>query len=91
MNLSGASSISIAKGSTYTDPGIKVLEDTLNVTSSSTVAITVTNNTTGLVTNYDATSKIILDTSKLATYTIKYNVTYKEHNETLTRTVSVTE
>jgi penicillin-binding protein 1A len=91
INLSGAASISIAKGNVYTDSGIKVLEDSLNVTSSSAVTITVTNNTTGSVTNYDATNKIILDTSKAATYTIKYNVTYKERSEILTRIVNITE
>jgi penicillin-binding protein 1A len=92
-NLSGLATISITKGTIYTDPGIKVLEDSLDVTNNATIAITVTNTsvTPNTVTNYNAISKIILDTSKVASYTIKYTATYKEYTETLTRIVNITE
>jgi membrane carboxypeptidase/penicillin-binding protein PbpC len=92
-NLSGLATISITKGTIYTDPGIKVLEDSLDVTNNATIAITVTNTsvTPNTVTNYNAINKIILDTSKVASYTIKYTATYKEYTETLTRIVNITE
>jgi penicillin-binding protein 1A len=91
MNLSGSSTVSVTKGGTYNDPGIKVLNDSSNVTDKATVSISVVNNITNAKTTFNATDKITLDTSTATSYTITYDVTYESYNEKLTRTVNIVE
>lgn len=89
INLSGASTVNISVGGTYTDPGVKVLKDSANVTDKATMSITVKNNLTNESKTYTSTDKIVLDTSSATSYTITYDVTYDTNNEKLTRTVNV--
>ncbi len=79
--LKGNKTVELKIGDKFTDSGIVILEDTVDVTSKATVKKTIK----------DATGNTVetIDTSKTGTYTITYAITYGKFTDTLTRTVQV--
>ena len=75
FKLNGDKVMEIVVGSTFTDPGIFVLDGNDDATSKATVVITPDS----------------IDTSTIGTHTITYQISYKGKKETFTRTVKVIE
>lgn len=81
--LKGNKTMNLTIGDKFIDPGIIILEDTVDVTSKATVKKVIKNKLGKEVTTIDTT---IADT-----YTITYQITYQKFTDTLTRTVVVKE
>lgn len=79
--LKGTKTMELKIGDKFTDPGVLILEDTVDVTSKATVKKTIKDSTGTVV---DA-----IDTTKAGTYTITYAITYNKYSEPLTRTVTI--
>ena len=75
FKLNGDKVMNIIKGSTFTDPGVFVLDGNDDASSKATVVITPQE----------------IDTSTIGTYTITYQVSYGGKTKTFTRTVNVIE
>lgn len=80
--LKGQYSMSITVNTTFTDPGYSVKEGNIDVTSKAKVTKKITDTSTN-----NTVEKI--DTSKVGTYKITYNINYGETSKTLTRTVTI--
>lgn len=65
----------------YTENGVKVLENGTDVTTSATVVIKYTNSS--------GTEVLVTDLNKTGTYTVTYTITYKTFTKTLTRTIVI--
>jgi len=86
ISLNGEQNIKVEQGKAYIEitPSVIVLDNLVNVTGDATVTTVIkdsNNNTVGSVDSTTVGSK----------YTITYTVSYKDYNETLTRTVEIIE
>ena len=82
VNLVGSSTVNVPAGTSYTENGVLVLDNSVNVTANATVTKTITKDGQSVPNNQ-------INTSVLGTYIIKYEVTYQGQLYTLTRTVIV--
>lgn len=86
--INGESTINILIGETYQEPKnpIIVLENGItDVTSQATITYTISRNSDGQM--YADVS--LIDTSIVDSYTITYNITYKDYNNTLTKIIKI--
>lgn len=84
--LKGNNPIEISLNSEYVDPGITILENSIPITSGGTIKTTAI----GKNTNKTFNSNNLSDIAKTADiYTITYEITYKNHTNTLKRNVIV--
>ncbi len=92
ITLNGSTSTTIGIDSNYTESGFKVIEGSDDVTSSSTVKITITDSegNKDTVTDISDVSDLI-DTSIANTYTITYDIEYDNNSKKLTRTITIKE
>lgn len=82
--LNGDKTVSKNVGEIYTDEGITVYDNLVDVTEQATIKITVVdseNNEIGEITD--------IDFNEPGTYTVTYTVKYRKLNETLTRTIII--
>jgi len=88
--LNSGNTINLKIGETYIEPGkpVNVFENGLtDVTSLSNITVNVTRNSDGQIFN-NANN---IDTTKVDTYVITYNISYKDYTNTLTKTINITE
>lgn len=80
----------IAIDESYTESGITVTEDDVDVTDQATLSVTITDSS-GTSNTVSSLSEIAsnIDTTQANTYTISYQVTYSDFTKTLTRTVTI--
>ena len=83
--LNGNEEINIKAKETYTDAGVSVLEDMVNVKDKATIKITISKKDANNI--YQTVSNI--DTSQIGTYKIEYNITYKDNTAKLTRIINI--
>jgi penicillin-binding protein 1A len=83
MSMNGSATVSHTQNSTYTDLGVSVTEDGIDVTSKATIKTVITKGPTNeVITSIDTSVKGI-------TYKITYTVTYKTETETFVRTITI--
>ena len=82
ISLSGDKIIDLIKDEVFTDPGVTVLNNLVNVTSDASITKVITQ---------DDIEVGSVDTSTTGTYKIEYTTTYNDTTEVLTRTVHITE
>ena len=80
--LNGNNVTTLNKGDTYTDQGVTVLDNMIDVTDRATITTTIKDKNNNMVSS--------VDTSNTNTYYIYYKITYKSYSKTLTRTVKIT-
>ena len=84
VTLNGDKTVSKNVGEIYTDEGVTVYDNLVDVTTQAEIEITVTdseNNVIDKITN--------IDFNNPGTYTVTYKITYRKLNETLTRTIII--
>jgi len=89
-NLNSSEIINIKVGETYIEPNkpFNVLENGLNdITSLCNISVVVTRTSDNQT--FNSTNNI--NTSKVDTYIIKYNISYNDYNTTLTKTINITQ
>lgn len=69
---------------TYTDPGVKVMSNGIDVTDKATITVTCSNGET------DKPNKSTYTFQSPGDYTLTYNITYNDNKETETRNIKVT-
>ena len=84
--VNGNSKDTATLGSSYTDPGIKVFSDGIDVTSKAKITVSCAE----LGTNGKAQKETYTFT-KTGTYTLKYTISYNGSTETATRTITVSD
>jgi len=88
-NLTSESIINLKIGDTYTEPvkPVIVLENALtDVTDIATVSVSILRKSDNQMFN-----SINIDTSKVDTYTVTYNINYKGYSNALIKTINITE
>lgn len=88
--INGESTINLRVGETYQEPikPITVLENGLNdITSNCNITVSILRRSDNQVFN----DINIIDTSKIETYVITYNITHNGYTNTLTKTINITE
>lgn len=83
VTLKGNSNINVNLNETYTDEGITVLDNFIDVTNEATITKIITNSKNETVTN--------INTSVIDTYKIKYTIIYHNSTYEKTRTVNIIE
>lgn len=93
VKLSGDSSISMKQGTTYNDAGIKVTDNSIDVTNDATVSITIYKGlaivrtiSSGSLTELNS----YISTAAIGLYTVKYNVTYGGESDNVSRLINIT-
>ncbi|MDD2203042.1 MAG: transglycosylase domain-containing protein [Bacilli bacterium] len=84
----------VIKGTPYEDKGVTVMSNLVNVTKDAQVTIEVFKDLTSINKITDGSiAKLneVIDTSAVETYTIKFNIVYKENAEAYTRTINIIE
>lgn len=92
MYMNGEALINVAKGTAYEDSGVEVTENLVNITSKAKIVIEVSKDATVVKTITSGSTAELdqaIDTSAVATYTIKYTVTYNEDTQVFTRTLKI--
>lgn len=85
--VGGNSTVSV--GSTYSDAGIKVTEDSTDVTKKADLSITVTGPSGSKTVTSISEIGSVIDTTTPGTYTITYEISYNDFSDTLERTVTI--
>jgi penicillin-binding protein 1A len=85
VSLLGGTTIDLNVGDTYTEQGVLVMDNLVNVTNDASISKT----TTRMSDNHVIPNNKI-DTSQPENFTIKYTITYKGEQYILTRTVKIT-
>ena len=82
-NINGQENISLSVGQFYDEPtnAVNVFEGLTDVTNLSTI--------TKMIKDSNGTALTSINTSIPGTYTITYDVTYKKHHNTLTKTITI--
>lgn len=82
-NINGQNSVTVALGDVFEEPSkpIMVQENLIDVTSLANITVTIKDSNGNIVNN--------IDTSVADTYTITYDVVYKNHHNKLQKTVTV--
>lgn len=81
--LKGEKTMTLTIGDKFTDPGVIVLEDSVDVSKKATIK--------RVIKNKAGKEVQAIDTTKAETYTITYSITYAKFTDTLTRTVTIKE
>ena len=81
--LNGEEDVKLSLNETFTEPGVRVFENMIDVTDQATIRKTIKNSNDEIVTN--------IDTSSAGTYTVTYNITYNDYSKTHKRTIKIEE
>lgn len=84
ISLNGNTNITLQTGDTYTDAGVKVLQNNIDVTKDATITKKIIRNTDKKVVNN-------IDTKIKGSYTITYDVKYKDISKIFTRNITINE
>ena len=84
-SLNGDRNVSKNRGQIYTDEGVSVYDNLVDVTNQSTITITVKNSNGTTIGNKVSS----IDFNNTGTYTVTYSISYRSLNKTLTRTITV--
>ena len=83
--LNGDKEVSKNIGEIYTDEGVTVYDNLIDVTDQATIEISVTDSENNKI----GTKVSAIDFNEEGTYTVTYKITYRKFSKTLTRTILI--